>query len=282
MNKYIAAELFKAKTIQNIINKGSLPDKILIHIKNFPHISEPQCYSDIYNYAYYTLRKSYRNEMYVKISLVSKLLYPSNSYKKGIIYQEFPASESIGDVLSIGKEISLYEIKTEYDSLNCLQTQVENYYKISPFVSLVIDESKIKDINKYNLPDSVGIWKIGSRGGISKVKIPVANYENLSIYDMVNSLRKKEYVHIANQLRGDTKYALDDGRVWSKIQNDMSEEDPVDFYNLFKKSLEYRFNSSYALEVIKFDAYLRPLLLARKYSESDLQKLFYFLKSEVS
>jgi hypothetical protein len=281
MNKYIAAEFFKAKTIQNIINQGSLPDNILKNINNITFINEKPSYADLYNNAYCTLRKTYRNEMYVKINLVRKLLYPSNSYKKGIVYQEFPVSESVGDVLSIGKEISIYEIKTAYDSLNRLKNQVESYYKISPFVSLVLDELKIKDIYKYSLPDSVGIWKIGSRGGVSRVKTPLPNYGYLSIYDMINSLRKKEYVRIANLLKGGIEYAVEDGRVWSKIQSDMKTEDPVVFYNLFKDSLERRFNTSYAKEVTKFEDYLRPILLAKRYSENDLQDLLRFMQSEV-
>ena len=146
MNKYIAAEFFKAKTVQNIIDEGSLPDGILNNISGTTYTNNKLSYTDLYDNAYQTLRKNYRNEMYVKINLVSKLLYPSNSYKKGTVYQEFPVSKSVGDVLSIGREISIYEIKTAYDSLNRLKNQVENYYKISPFVSLVLDELKIKDI----------------------------------------------------------------------------------------------------------------------------------------
>jgi|GEM_PF-4822784 hypothetical protein len=282
MNKYIAAEFFKAKTVQNIIDEGSFPDGILNNISGTTYTNNKLSYTDLYDNAYQTLRKNYRNEMYVKINLVSKLLYPSNSYKKGIVYQEFPVSKSVGDVLSIGREISIYEIKTAYDSLNRLKNQVENYYKISPFVSLVLDELKIKDIYKYNLPDSVGIWKIGSRGGISRIKIPTPNYKYISIYDMVNSLRKKEYVNIANRLKGSMKYTVEDGRVWSKIQNDMRTEDPIVFYDLFKDSLERRFNTSYAKEVAKFEAYLRPILLAKKYSDNDIQSLLRFMQSEVS
>ena len=98
---------------------------------------------------------------------------------------------------------------------------------------------------------------------------------------MINSLRKKEYVRIANLLKGGIEYAVEDGRVWSKIQSDMKTEDPVVFYNLFKDSLERRFNTSYAKEVTKFEDYLRPILLAKRYSENDLQDLLRFMQSEV-
>ena len=89
MNKYIAAEFFKAKTVQNIIDEGSLPDGILNNISGTTYTNNKLSYTDLYDNAYQTLRKNYRNEMYVKINLVSKLLYPSNSYKKGTVYQEF-------------------------------------------------------------------------------------------------------------------------------------------------------------------------------------------------
>lgn len=73
------------------------------------------------------------------------------------------------DVFAVNGDISIYEIKTENDTLARLESQLYTYQKAANRVSVVVAE---KFIDKLNIDDSIGIYAITSRS-IKCIRKPV-------------------------------------------------------------------------------------------------------------
>jgi hypothetical protein len=87
---------------------------------------------------------------------------------------------SRADIFSVNEFISIYEIKTENDTLKRLQSQLETYKKYANKVNIVIAEKFLKDID--DLDKNIGIFIIKKNNKIEKIrdailkKLPVESY----------------------------------------------------------------------------------------------------------
>lgn len=82
------------------------------------------------------------------------------------------------DILALNGSISIYEIKSQKDTLDRLPHQISKYIQYANKVSVVIDE---KFLNKLILPDGVGIY-ITSHSGIEKIKSPIEKEISIDSY----------------------------------------------------------------------------------------------------
>ncbi len=93
------------------------------------------------------------------------------------------------DIFTINGEISIYEIKSEKDSLVRLSKQIENYKIYANKVNVVIAE---KFLSQLNLDDTIGIYIIKDNGNIKKVKSAVSTpieTNNILEYWLSNELK---------------------------------------------------------------------------------------------
>ena len=65
----------------------------------------------------------------------------------------------------------VYEIKTELDNLERLNSQIEDYYKAFTNVVIVTYEENIEKVSNI-IPESVGIMKLTKRKALKVVREP--------------------------------------------------------------------------------------------------------------
>ena len=93
------------------------------------------------------------------------------------------------DIFAINGEISIYEIKSEKDSLVRLSNQIENYKIYANKVNVVIAE---KFLPQLNLDATIGIYIIKDNGIIKEIKSAVStpiNTNNIIEYWLSNELK---------------------------------------------------------------------------------------------
>jgi len=87
---------------------------------------------------------------------------------------------SRADIFAVNGYISIYEIKTENDTLKRLQSQLETYKKYANKVNVVVAEKFLKDME--NIDEEVGIFIIKKNNKIEKIRdaifqdLPVESY----------------------------------------------------------------------------------------------------------
>lgn len=100
--------------------------------------------SEIYN----ILKTEYRNEYYYKNTLLNKLLLGVHSVNTTTALTEIPIAKSKADFVLINGKAVVYEIKTELDNLERLESQINDYFKAFDHVAVVTYNENVTAIQK--------------------------------------------------------------------------------------------------------------------------------------
>lgn len=148
---------------------------------------------------YSVLLKTYRNEYIYKNILLNKLLLGRHSLKTTTALTEVTISGAKADFILINGSATVYEIKTELDSLNRLKSQLENYYKAFTKVYVITSESHYKKVNELLKESNAGICILTKRNTISEKKKAIEDYKCLDFDTLFKLLRKDEYEEIIKE-----------------------------------------------------------------------------------
>jgi hypothetical protein len=149
--------------------------------------------------AYGYLSKNYRNEYVYKNTLVNKILLGRHSLKTATMLNEFKVANSVADAVIINGTSTVYEIKTELDSPEKLQKQIEDYQKAFAKIYLVTHHSLATRYQALIAGTNVGLLCLSGRFNLSVVKDADEDYDGLNNEVMMRCLRKEEYSYIIKE-----------------------------------------------------------------------------------
>lgn len=139
--------------------------------------------------------KEYRTEYYYKNTMLNKLLLKKHNYKKTIVLTELPIGNSKADFIMINGKGTVYEIKTELDNLDRINSQIEDYYKAFSEVVIVTYTDNIEKVLE-TVPETVGIMELTKRRALRTVRDSMEVYSKLDYYTIFKILRKYEFEYI--------------------------------------------------------------------------------------
>lgn len=194
-NNMILNRFFTQSIFMDLLNnkKNDLYDAcIQRYAEDVKAFKNNELISKIYRY----ISKEYRNEYFYKNTLLNKLLLGRHSINTTTALSEIPVSRSKADFILINGKAVVYEIKTELDTFDRLNSQINDYYKAFNHVCVVTSESNYKKISDILKNTKVGICILTKRNTISTRKAPVEENANLDYTTMFKILRKREFENI--------------------------------------------------------------------------------------
>ncbi len=138
-NDLLLTRLFSQKMLAKLfLDKTAhiFTEAVLQYIKNPEVENNRTLLHQIYHY----LSENYRNEYFYQNTLLNKLVLEPNGLNITIALTQIPISKSKADLILINEQATVYEIKTELDSLARLKHQVNDYYKSFDRVCVVASE----------------------------------------------------------------------------------------------------------------------------------------------
>lgn len=229
--------------------------------------------SDIYN----CLRTSYRNEYFYKNTLLNKLIINVHRINTTTALTEVPIANSKADLIMINGKAVVYEIKTELDSFDRLQSQISDYYKAFDHVCVVTSEHQLQSLQKLLADSPVGIYVLTSRDTIRRIKEPVAFREALDASCIFKILNKPEYESIVYSVGGELP-DVTPVKYYQACKKMLCDLPLPDFYDLFLAELKKRSKTCFTDYSSIPDA-LNFLLYFSKNSRKKTQKLHEFLSA---
>lgn len=156
--------------------------------------------SEIYHY----MSKSYRNEYFYQNTLLNKLLLGRHNLNTTTALTQIPISKSKADFILINGKAVVYEIKTELDTFDRLETQLRDYYKGFDHVCVVTSDGQYDRISSLLADTPVGIYVLTPQNTISSTlrKEPIENNACLDYTTIFKILHKNEFEHILLQYYG--------------------------------------------------------------------------------
>ena len=136
-------------------------------------------------------REGYRHEYIYKAALTHKILLGKHSLQTASMLNEFRVGECKADLAILNGTSTVYEVKSERDSLNRLERQVAAYAKVFARVYVIAAEDHV-DAVKGSVPEDVGILLLNSRHQISPLREATDRPESTSPAAIFDAIRTEE------------------------------------------------------------------------------------------
>ena len=274
----ILSRLFSKNTINEILENGeSTSLNRAIDYFNIPtNISN----SDVFSFFYKMLDKNYRNEYFYKNTLLNKTIFGVNSPNTATALAEFNIYKSKADfILLTNQKAEVFEIKTELDNLERVAMQIEDYYKIFSYVSIVTSESNYYKTYQLFKGSTVGIKVLNNRNNITIKKEPILNDYELDSEAMFKSLRKNEFESILQKYYGQLpdvtqfQYYKECLKWFEKLDIQYLQEQTVNILKKRNKIIE-------ANDLFEIPMELKYLIYFSALTSGDIKKITFFLKEK--
>jgi hypothetical protein len=143
---------------------------------------------DAFESAFQVLKtEGLRDEYVYRAALTQKVLMGKHSLNTACMLNEFRAGSCKADLVILNGTATVYEIKSERDSLDRLANQIENYKKVFAKINVIAAEGHVQKV-LHAVSEDVGVMSLSQRYRISTVRealdgsgriCPVAVFESL-------------------------------------------------------------------------------------------------------
>ncbi len=258
-NNIILNRLFTQKVFSEMIQGTDAPvyNSVIRRYVNDPsNKSNGEILSEIYCY----MSHEYRNEYFYQNTLLNKLLLGKHSVKTTTALTQIPISKSKADFILINGKAVVYEIKTELDTFERLETQIRDYYKAFDHVCVVTSETQFEQACEMLKGTNVGVYTLTHQETFSQTKRvePKRDVSHLNHSVIFKILHKDEFESIL-----------------LKYFNELPKVSQVFYYGeCEKKFCEIPIDQAYAL-------FLKELKKRNRIQVSEFNEVPYELKSLV-
>lgn len=201
IDKVILLRLFSRNTFRPLLDYGEdwrYTNAINRFVQSATSKTNGQCISEMYS----ILRSYYQNEYFYKNTLLNHFIPSSSLTPSTTAITELPISKSIADFVAITDDAVVYEIKTDLDTFDRLESQIQDYYTAFPKVSVVVSAQRYVETAQKLEGTPVGITVIEEDGKVVTKKEPETYWDKLSKPAIFRVLRKKERNEIILKLTG--------------------------------------------------------------------------------
>jgi len=228
---------------------------------------------DVFETAFSALRQAgYRDEYVYRAAITEKVLLGVHSLRTASMLTEFRVADRKADVVILNGTATVYEIKSERDTLARLDDQLAAYRSVFPKLVVIAGEHHVASIAA-RAHEKVGILSLSRRNQISTVREAVAAYDSICPRVVSQSLRASECCAILRDL----SIAVPDvpnTRLRTALDERFSNLDPVDVHTSMVRTLK-RTRNLLPLNTLleKLPPSLHTAALTNKLRRDDHQRL---------
>ena len=204
MTIYSAAQLstltrlFSATVFREMAKKGrsSAFSRLLGLTDLIKHLAPSATVGDVFDTAFNLLKIAGNCDEYIyRAAICQKVLMGRHSLHTASMLSEFRIGCCKADVVILNGTATVYEIKSERDSLTRLSNQVENYKRVFANVNVIASEGHIAGVLDM-VPDDVGVLCLCKRYKIRSVREAVDCPARICPVTVFESLRLAEAIAI--------------------------------------------------------------------------------------
>jgi hypothetical protein len=195
IDTYMINKIFTIPYFDRLVCNQNLSESFCRCVKRYVKGDDTtvgEAISEIYRFMW----NEYRNEYFYKNTILNQLLIKNHDLYSTAALTELPIGDSKADFIMINGRGIVYEIKTDLDNLNRLESQIRDYYKIFSYVYVVAGNKQVSHVNEFLENTKVGIYEMTTKGKLVCRKKAYCNRKNLLHETMFQVLRKSEFESI--------------------------------------------------------------------------------------
>ncbi len=195
------SQIFTPTNFDRIVRKK---DTANTHARIQKHISFPNSINNLeaIKFIYKELLANYKSEYLYKNALLNKLLLGKYSINTSTVINEFKIGRSIADFVLLNGEAKIFEMKTEYDSLEKLDKQVADYKQFANKVYVVSNSKFTKKLLSNYGDTTIGVIEFTENNTLKELQPAKSNDLSFNHRAIFKTLRKKEYLDIIQKYFG--------------------------------------------------------------------------------
>jgi len=156
------------------------------------HVRGAGVVADVFDAAFNVLKKGgLRDEYIYKAALTHRVLLGKHNLKTACMLTEFRAGECKADVSILNGTTTVFEIKSERDSLTRLDCQIRNYKRVFASVVVIVGENHVASVLRATSKD-IGVLSLSRRYQISTEREPIDCPHRICPGTVLESLRVTE------------------------------------------------------------------------------------------
>jgi hypothetical protein len=144
-------------------------------------------------------RAGSRDEYIYKAALTHRVLLGKHSLRTACMLNEFRAGDCKADVAILNGTTTVFEIKSERDSLSRLERQIENYQKVFASIYVIAGEKHVDSVLR-DTPLHVGVLSLSQRYQITTRREAEDRPDRISPVTVLGSIRTSEALEILTGL----------------------------------------------------------------------------------
>lgn len=222
------SRLFSSSLVQEMAKKGRSPlFARLARQSRLPDLLSPAaCVSALFDVAFSLLkREGYRHEYIYRAALAHKILLGVHSLHTASMLNEFRVGGCKADVAILNGTATVYEIKSERDSLSRLERQIAAYSTVFAKVYVIAAEAHVNTVLR-TVPEFVGIMTLNRRHQISTLREAIDQPWRTSPSAIFDSIRTAEAQTILSSL-GISVPTVPNTRLHAVLRTHFVKLDPV-------------------------------------------------------
>jgi len=185
---------------------------------------------DVFDAAFALLSRSGQRDEYVyKAALTQRILLGKHSLHTASMLSEFRIGDCKADLAILNGTSSVYEVKSERDSLTRLERQITAYRTVFAKVYAIAAENHVPDILSV-VPDDVGVLQLDRRNYVSTVREAEKRPERTSPRAIFESLRTRE-AKLILESRGIRVPSVPNTELYSVLRQLFGELTPIEAHD---------------------------------------------------
>ena len=235
-----ASRVFSSAVFKEMAKEGKSPlFSRLIHqsktyeLVNLTHSTVGELFDSVFN----LLKKTtYRHEYSYKAAITNKILLGKHSLRTAVMLSEFRVGKNKADIVILNGTSSAYEIKSERDKLDRLESQINSYLKVFAGVNIITGENHLEEI-KDKTSEEVGILLLTDRYQIKTIRKPIERKDRIDPQTLFESLQRKEQIEILMQF-GEDIPTVPNTQLHQILREKFSKLPPAQLHNITINTLK--------------------------------------------
>lgn len=238
-------------------------------------VSGNTSYLQYLKHIYGILEQHYQNEYIIKNSFLNEWLISELGKMDSIVFNEFRVGDAIADLVMFNGVSKAFEIKTEYDTDQRLDLQLQNYRRAFNQIYLIVPESKLDIYDKYDSDIGLITYKRQVKNKFCKHREAVEKKE-IDPGTIMHIFHTSEYKKVVKSHYGELPTMTSFNQF--KICNQLIGKIPIEDLNLYfieqmkSRKMENSYSERYFRE-------FNQLFLALKMKKATRKKLLDNLKA---
>lgn len=195
-----AASLFSTSVLRKLVSDGE--SGFISLLNNLGLTVNSANPSLVFQQVYSVLLENYRSEYVYKNAIAEKLIRGRHKFSKNCYFStEFRVGNSLADVVVANGTTTVYEIKTEFDSFERLESQLNDYEKVFDQIHVVLPEKKVVDWSK-KVPEKFGVTVLSDNYTLREYRSARSNISNIDLSVLFSCFRREEFINVIQRQFG--------------------------------------------------------------------------------